>query len=328
MTAMDTETEGMANLSSLQGPMNMLRNCTDEGVSYQKIYIPIIYSILFVVCFPGNLIVISVYIFKMRPWKSSTIIMLNLAITDLLYVSCLPFLIHYSINGDNWIFGSFMCKLIRFNFYFNTYSSILFLTCFSLFRFVVVVYPMNCFSIQKRRWAIVASATVWIVSLLAVSPMLYLITIKQNHNRLICLDFTSSEDLNTMRLFNWLLTTFAFFLPLVAVTLCYTVIIYTLARGPPTHTTFKQRARTLAIVLLAVFYVCFLPFHIFRGIRIELKIHPVNCRTEEQIRDIFTLTKSLAALNTFGNLMLYVVLGDRFQQAILSICKMIKIYKK
>lgn len=326
---MDIETEGMANLSSLQGPTNMLRNCTDEGVSYQKIYIPIIYSILFVVCFPGNLIVISVYIFKMRPWKSSTIIMLNLAITDLLYVSCLPFLVHYSINGENWIFGSFMCKLIRFNFYFNTYSSILFLTCFSLFRFVVVVYPMNCFSIQKRRWAIVASATVWIVSLLAVSPMLYLVTIKQKNNTLICLDLTSSEDLNTMRLFNWLLTTFAFFLPLVAVTLCYAVIIYTLARGPQTHTTFKQRARTLAIVLLAVFYVCFLPFHIFRGIRIELKIHPVSCRTEEQIRDIFTLTKSLAALNTLGNLMLYVVLGDKFQQAILSICKMnIKIYKK
>ncbi|XP_066478315.1 2-oxoglutarate receptor 1-like [Tiliqua scincoides] len=319
----------MANLSSLQGSVNVLRNCTDEGTSYQKIYIPIIYSIIFVVCFPGNIIVIYVYTFKMRPWKSSTIIMLNLAITDLLYVSCLPFLIHYSINGDNWIFGSIMCKLIRFNFYFNTYSSILFLTCFSLFRFVVIVYPMNCFSIQKRRWAIVACATVWILSLLVVSPMLYLITTKQKQGGLICLDLTSSEDLNSMRLFNWLLTAFAFFLPLGAVTLCYAVIIYTLARGPQTHTTFKQKARTLAIVLLAVFYVCFLPFHIFRGIRIELMIHPVSCRAEAQVRDIFTLTKSLAALNTFGNLILYVVLGDKFQQAILSICKMkLKINKK
>ncbi|XP_053164913.1 2-oxoglutarate receptor 1-like [Hemicordylus capensis] len=321
MTTMDTDTEGMANFSSLQTPTNAFGNCSDEDASYQKVYIPIIYSILFLVCFPGNIIVISVYIFKMRPWKTSTIIMLNLAITDLLYVSCLPFLIHYSLNGGNWVFGSVMCKAIRFNFYFNTYSSIFFLTCYSLFRFVVIVYPMSCFSIQKRRWAIVACVTVWVVSLLAVSPMLYLITVKQNHNRLTCLDLTTSEKVHSVRVFNYILTTFAFFLPLVAVTLCYAVIIYTLARGPQTHTSFKQRARTLAIVLLVVFYVCFLPFHIFRGIRIELKIHPVSCQLEGQIRDIFTLTKSLAALNTFGNLILYVVLGDNFQQAVLSICK-------
>ncbi|XP_061485343.1 2-oxoglutarate receptor 1-like, partial [Rhineura floridana] len=323
MTTVGTKSEGMANFSSLQSPIIAFRNCTDEGASFQDIYIPLIYSVLFLVCFPGNIIVISVYIFKMRPWKTSTIIMLNLAVTDLLYMSCLPFLIHYYVNGENWVFGDFMCKLIRYNFYFNTYSSIFFLTCFSLFRFIVIVYPMSCFSVQKRRWAVVTSAAVWVVSLLAVSPMMYLITTKQSSNRLICQDLTSSEDLISVRWFNWLLTILAFFLPLGTVTLCYVVIIYTLARGPHTGTTFKQKARKLAIVLLAVFYVCFLPFHIFRGVHIELKLHPVNCSVMKQVRDILTVTKSLASLNTFGNLILYVVLGDNFQQAILSICKLI-----
>ncbi|XP_054830647.1 2-oxoglutarate receptor 1-like [Eublepharis macularius] len=326
---MDMGSEVLANLVSLQNRTTAFRNCSDGGVSFQKFYIPIIYSLLFLVCFPGNIIVIFVYIFKMRPWKSSTIIMLNLAITDLLYVSCLPFLIHYSINGDHWVFGDFMCTFIRFTFYFNTYSSILFLTCFSLFRFFVVVYPISCFSIQKRRWAIMASATVWVISLLMVSPMIHYITVKESQNRSICLDLTSSEELDSIRLFNWLLTIFAFFLPLMLVTLCYAVIIYKLARGPHTNTSFKKKARSLAIVLLAVFYVCFLPFHIFRGVRIELKIHPVSCKVEEQIRDVFTVTKSLASLNTFGNLILYVVLGDNFQHAILSICKRnIKMTKK
>ncbi|XP_062983510.1 2-oxoglutarate receptor 1-like [Elgaria multicarinata webbii] len=313
----------MANFSSLQSPTATFGNCTNEDASFQNIYTSLIYIVLFVVCFPGNIIVISIYTFKMRPWKSSTIIMLNLAITDLLYVSCFPFLIHYSINGENWIFGRFMCKFIRFNFYFNTYSSILFLTCFSLFRFFVVVYPMTSFSIQKRQWAIAACIAVWVISLLAVSPMIYLVTTKPISDRLICMDLTNTEDLNSARWFNWLLTIFAFVLPLGTVTLCYAVIIYTLARGPHTGTAHKQKARTLAIVLLTVFYVCFLPFHIFRGIRIELQLHPVHCDVMLQVRDIFTVTKSLAALNTFGNLILYVVLGDNFQQAILSVFKRI-----
>uniref|UniRef100_A0A6J0SRZ2 2-oxoglutarate receptor 1-like n=1 Tax=Pogona vitticeps TaxID=103695 RepID=A0A6J0SRZ2_9SAUR len=313
----------MANVTSLQNTTTTFGNCTDEGGSFWNIYLSLVYILLFLMCFPGNILVISVYIFKMKPWKSSTIIMLNLAITDLLYVSCLPFLIHYAVNGENWVFGRFMCKFIRFNFYFNTYSSIFFLTCFSLFRFVVVVYPMSCLSIQKRKWTIVACVGIWVLSLLLVSPLIYLITIKQSSNRVICMDLTNAEPLGLARWFNWFLTIFAFFVPLIAVTLCYVVIICTLARGPHTQTAYKQKARTLAIVLLAVFYICFLPFHIFRGVRIELKLHPVNCILMKQVRDIFTVAGSLASLNTFGNLILYVVVADNFQQAILSICKLI-----
>uniref|UniRef100_A0A8D0GXT4 Oxoglutarate receptor 1 n=1 Tax=Sphenodon punctatus TaxID=8508 RepID=A0A8D0GXT4_SPHPU len=298
-------------------------NCTVQVYWFDKFYLPAIYSMLFLVCFPGNIIVISIYIFKMRPWKSSTIIMLNLAITDLLYICCLPFLIHYSASGDNWIFGDFMCKFIRFSFYFNMYSSILFLTCFSIFRFVVVVYPMNCFLVQKRRWAVLDCAAVWVISLLVVSPMAFLITTKHKQNRCLCLGLTASDNEDAVRLFNWLLTGLAFLLPLVVVTLCYTYIIYTLASGPQTHTAYKHKARKLAILLLAVFYVCFLPFHIFRAVWIEIKFHPVSsCYVQNQINSVFVVTKSLAALNTIGNLLLYVVLGDNFQQAILSVFKL------
>ncbi|KAJ7319908.1 hypothetical protein JRQ81_019419 [Phrynocephalus forsythii] len=313
----------MANVTSLQNSTTTFGNCPDEGDSIQNVYLSLIYILLFLVCFPGNILAISVYIFKMKPWKSSTIIMLNLAITDLLYVSCLPFLIHYAVNGENWVFGSFMCKFIRFNFYFNTYSSIFFLTCFSLFRFVVVVYPMSCFALQKRRWTIMACIGVWVLSLLLVSPLIYLITTKQTANRLICMDLTNAEPLDFARWFNWFLTIFAFFVPLVAVTLCYVVIICTLARGPHTQSAYKQKARRLAIVLLAVFYICFLPFHIFRGVRIELKLHPVDCSLMRLFRGIFTISGSLASLNTIGNLILYVVVADNFQQAIILICKFI-----
>lgn len=177
---------------------------------------------------------------------------------------------------------------------------------------------MSCFSVHKTRWAVVACAVVWIISLVAVIPMTFLITSTTRSNRSACLDLSSSEDLITIKWYNLILTTTTFCLPLVIVTLCYTMIIYTLTQGPQTHSCLKQKARRLTILLLLVFYICFLPFHILRVVRIESRLLSISCSTENQIYEAYIVSKPLAALNTFGNLLLYVVVNDNFQRAICS----------
>ncbi|XP_032535131.1 2-oxoglutarate receptor 1 [Chiroxiphia lanceolata] len=313
--------ESTSNFTAQPSHAGPLTSCKDEDFLRVKSYLSIIYSLIFLVCFPGNIVTIFVYFAKMRPWKSSTIIMLNLAITDLLYVVTLPFFIHYYANGNNWIFGNFMCRFIHFCFYFNMYSGIIFLSCFSIFRFLVVVHPIKCLFLQKRRWAVVTCIVIWMISLVALSPLAILIFPRHKQNRTICPDLTDVEDLDTSRWYNWTLTVFAFFLPLLTVTLCYVLIIYTLATGPHTGACYRQKARRLAVILLVVFYVCFLPFHVFRGVRLELQVRPAPCHLKKAIFLVFIMTKPLAALNTFGNLLLYVVSGDNFQQAILSLLK-------
>ncbi|XP_004631260.1 2-oxoglutarate receptor 1 [Octodon degus] len=310
--------DSLVNASDFPNDGAAFGNCTDEKIPFKMHYLPIIYSIIFIVGFPGNAVAISTYIFKMRPWRSSTIIMLNLACTDLLYLTNLPFLIHYYASGENWIFGDFMCKFIRFGFHFNLYSGILFLTCFSVVRYLVIIHPMSCFSIHTIRWTVAACAVVWVISLVAVMPITFLITSTTRTNRSACLDFTSSDDLTTIKWYNLILTGTTFCLPLVIVTLCYTTIINTLTQGPRTHSCFKQKARRLAIVLLIVFYICFLPFHILRVIRIESRLLSISCSVENHIHEAYIISRSLAALNTFGNLLLYVVVSNNFQQAICS----------
>ncbi|NWU88518.1 OXGR1 protein, partial [Upupa epops] len=318
---MNTRSSEAANLTTCQGTEGDFTNCTDVEVVLKTLYLPTMYSIIFLVGFPGNIIAICVYSFKMRPWKSSTLIMMNLALTDLLYLTSLPFLIHYYARGEHWIFGEFMCKFIRFGFHFNLYSSILFLTCFSVFRYVVICHPMKSFHIQTNSRTVVACTAIWVISLAAVSPINVLISSKEEQNRSLCLDLTSSENLGTIRWYNWLLTSLVFFLPFLTVTLCYVLIIYTLATGPQTQACYKQKARRLAVILLVVFSVCFLPFHIFRVARVELRLHPVSCQLEQQIHSIYIISRPLAALNTCGNLLLYVVIGGQFQQAMLSLSR-------
>ncbi|NXF22408.1 OXGR1 protein, partial [Rhodinocichla rosea] len=313
--------ECTSNFTAQPSPADRLTRCKDEDFLQVKLYVSVLYSLIFLVCFPGNIATIFVYCFKMRPWKSSTIIMLNLVITDLLYVVTLPFFIHYNANGNDWIFGDFMCKFIQFCFYFNMYSGIIFLSCFSIFRFLVVVHPTKSLFLRKRRWAVMTCAVIWMISLVALSPLAILISPRDRQNKTICPDLVAAEDFVTSRWYNWGLTVFAFLLPLLTVTLCYVLIISILATGLHTQASYKQKARRLTLLLLLVFYVCFLPFHVFKGIHLELRVQPVSCRLKKTILLMFTISKPLAALNTFGNLLLYVVSGDNFQQAILSLFK-------
>ncbi|XP_054830330.1 2-oxoglutarate receptor 1-like [Eublepharis macularius] len=315
--------DDVANITGalLDYDLAALKNCTDDVDELRTSYLPPLYSMIFVVAFPGNIIALAVYAFKMRPWKSSTIIMFNLACTDLLYLSGLPFLIHYYANGEHWIFGEFMCRFIRFGFHFNLYSSILFLTCFSIFRYLAVVHPIRTFYFRKKSWTVVACIVAWAISLTVVTPVNFLITSADQENKSICLDLTSSENLDVIRWYNWLLTGFIFYVPLITVTLCYALVIYTLATGPHTQNPYKQKARKLAFLLLVVFYVCFLPFHVFRIVRIELRLRPVSCEVENQIHAAYIICRPLAALNTCANLLLYVIISGNFQQAVQSLLR-------
>lgn len=67
-------------------------NALCEKVGLKILHLHIRHNMIFLVVFPWSSIVICVHIFKIRPWKSSTIIRLSLALTDLLYPTGLPFL--------------------------------------------------------------------------------------------------------------------------------------------------------------------------------------------------------------------------------------------
>lgn len=49
----------------------------------------------------------------------------------------------------------------------------------------------------------------------------------------------------------------------------------------------EAEARRLTILLLLVFYICFLPFHILRVIRIESRLLSISCSTEHQIHEAY-----------------------------------------
>ncbi|XP_010764921.1 P2Y purinoceptor 6-like, partial [Notothenia coriiceps] len=115
-----------SNASSLAPP-----SCSIDE-SYKYVFLPVCYSLTFVFSLSLNSVVLLRSCGTRRRWNTSLIYMVNLASTDLMYGLSLPFLVASYILRDRWVFGDFMCRLVRFLFYFNLYCSIFFLTCISV----------------------------------------------------------------------------------------------------------------------------------------------------------------------------------------------------
>ncbi|KAM9486723.1 2-oxoglutarate receptor 1 [Clarias gariepinus] len=292
--------------------------CLSVDISIKHYYLPVMYGIIFLVGCTGNLMAILIYVIKLRPWKSGTIIMVNLAVADLLYALSLPFLVCFYITG-NWMLGEFMCRFLRFCFHFNLYGSILSLTCLSVFRYIVVVHPLRATQVQRACWGVSACIIIWVVSLLEIGPMLTMIMTQKDGNTTDCLDFASNDPM-TVWWYGWLLTVLGYLLPLVVVCWCYTHIRGALYKSLSASRPSRIRAHRLTVMILAVFVMCFLPYHILRLLRVgSLRCNETSCLQKKIINDAYTLSRPLAGLNTFFNLALFTLAGDKFQQAFYSL---------
>ncbi|XP_030634867.1 2-oxoglutarate receptor 1-like [Chanos chanos] len=303
---------------------NSTGNCTNVDYLLKRYYLPVMYGAICVVGVVGNLTSLLVYVVQVRPWRSCSIIMVNLAITDLFYMLSMPFLVYYYTRGDSWMLGDFGCRFMRFGFHFNLYGSILFLTCLAIFRYVAVVYPLKATQLQRKRWGITACVVVWILAGAQMAPMLQMISTVQNRNKTYCLDLASNDPAEVWW-YGWMLTALGYLLPLVVVCVCYLSIARELSRPAPLTGNWaraKARARRLIVLVLTCFIVCFLPYHILRALRIYTRRTPeVSCLLDRWVHAVYIISRPLAVLNTVFNLALYTLAGDQFKKAFLSLFK-------
>lgn len=228
-------------------------------------FIPTVYILVFIISVPLNLVAMVMFVRHIYPRKPAVIYMLNLACADLLLGLLLPFKIAYHYHGNNWIYGSFMCRFVTSAFYCNMYCSVLFIMCISVDRFLAVVYPMNSVTWQSPQVASAVCAAVWVLSLGGVSPLLvsgqtfYL----SDLGITTCHDVQDVEQLQAYYLYFFpIYSSVFFFIPLMFTVVCYVQIIQALAAANMENCPRKTRAVVMAVMVLVVFVVCFTPTNI------------------------------------------------------------------
>ncbi|TWW57160.1 P2Y purinoceptor 1 [Takifugu flavidus] len=102
----------------------------------------------------------------LKNWKklgNISIFVLNLGISDVLYLLTVPFLVVYYLMRSRWIFGQTFCKITRFCFNLNLYGSIGFLTCISVYRYLAIVHPMRAMGRITFTHSVIISVTTWLL---------------------------------------------------------------------------------------------------------------------------------------------------------------------
>lgn len=234
------------------------------------VFLPLVYIFVFAVGLPSNAMAIWVFVFRSKKFHPAAIYMANLALADLLFVIWVPFKIAYHFNGNNWIFGEELCKVMVAFFYGNMYSSILFIACLSVQRYWVVAHPLT----QQRtdnRLAIAVSVSIWAFIWISTTPLyLYQQTVKlSTPNITTCHDvnlITDSAnpflDVQKPYYYFMVMAGLGFFLPCLVIITAYVLMIRKLGHSDMERSSAnktRRRAKILIIIVLVTFLICFIP---------------------------------------------------------------------
>uniref|UniRef100_A0A665UVP6 Si:dkey-211g8.6 n=1 Tax=Echeneis naucrates TaxID=173247 RepID=A0A665UVP6_ECHNA len=234
-----------------------------------------VYTVTFLLGLPSNLLVLFVYLRKAckRGAAPIDVLLLNLTISDLIFLAFLPFKMKEASDDMAWLLPFPLCPFTGFIFYVTIYNSTLLLTAVSVERYLGVAYPLRYALCRRTRYAVLASVLFWVVTSLNLS-IVYIIPNAQWHKGAksdgnngssppppTCyLDF-SEEELRIVLPVRLELFLVLFCVPFFICCFCYVNFILILSRLPNIGRRRRLRAIGLALGTLIVFAVCFGPYN-------------------------------------------------------------------
>ncbi|XP_063340958.1 free fatty acid receptor 2-like [Pelmatolapia mariae] len=224
-----------------------------------------VYIISFLIGFPCNLLALCAFSTKIRSKPRPTdILLLNLTISDLLFLVILPFKMHEAASGMEWDLPNFMCSITSFTFFSTIYTSSLLLMAVSVIRYIGVAFPITYHLLQKPVYAIVISVAVWLIS----SAHCSITFIIQHHpslasnNSNACYEHFTEKQLKILLPLRLEFFFVLCLIPLLICVYCYLRCILILYSRPRISPMQKQKAIGMASGTLAVFLICVLPYNL------------------------------------------------------------------
>ncbi|KAK3551732.1 hypothetical protein QTP70_023259, partial [Hemibagrus guttatus] len=276
-------------------------------------FLPVLYSLFFVVGFPGNMLVLWVILRGAQMKNMTDVSLLNLAIADLLLLFTLPFLAHYA--RDTWVFGNFMCRLVLSVYYIGFYSGIFFIVLMSIDRYLAIVHCVFALRIRTKAYGIVASMVIWILAIIASFPELLFLGVETSDSdgEAVCSAYPKNGYHNEMRSVAFFkMNILGLLIPLIIVVFCYLMVL----RRLQTLRTSKKLAVRLVIVVMVVFFSCWTPYNIAAFLKaLELnKILSVGCELSQRIQLTLQATEAIAYFHSCLNPFIYVFVGEKFRR--------------
>lgn len=289
--------------------------------SFRRQYEPPLLWIIFILGAVGNLMVVWIYINVRKRLKTMDVYLLNLAVADLLFLCTLPFWSMDAIKG--WDFGAALCKLVFAIYRINFFSSMLLLTCISVDRYISIVQVTKAHNMKEQRLfcSKLVCLGVWTVSALLALPEFIFAKVKtdQNDQSFCTLVYWANNNNQTKISVLSIQICMGFCLPLLVMFFCYSFIMHTLLQARNFQ---KHKALRVIFTVVFVFILSQLPYNsllIFEAL--QAANTTLNCQANISFTVAEQVTKSVAYTHACLNPFLYVFIGVRFRQDLLTMAK-------
>ncbi|XP_012589370.1 PREDICTED: P2Y purinoceptor 4 [Condylura cristata] len=284
--------------------------------------LPVSYAVVFVLGLGLNATALWLFLFRLRPGDATATYMFHLALSDTLYVLSLSTLIYYYAARNHWPFGTKLCKFICFLFYWKLYCSILFLTCISVHRYLSICHPLQGLCWGRPRLASLFCLAVLLVVASCLIPSLFFVTTSTTGTTTLCHDTTQPEEFNHYVHFSSAVSGLLFGIPCLVILVCSGLMARRLYRLLPGAAQSPSRLRFLQTItmVLTVFAVCFVPFHISRTIYYMESLLEADWQVLNIINVVYKVTRPLASANSCLDPVLYLLMGDKYRCQLQHLC--------
>ncbi|XP_005991646.1 G-protein coupled receptor 4 [Latimeria chalumnae] len=282
----------------------------DVDSKLDHLFPPILYIIVIVIGLPANCLALWAAYLQVRQKNELGIYLINLSVSDLLYIGTLPLWFDYFLHHDNWIHGQESCKFFGFIFYTNIYISIAFLCCISVDRYLAVAHPLKFAKIRQVKTAIVVSLVVWTIEIGANSvPLFHNELFSDRFNHTFCFERYPMEYwvawMNLYRIF------IGFLFPWVLMLFSYHGILKAVRGNVSTEKEEKAKIKRLALSLIVIVLLCFAPYHMILLSRSVVYLcEPCDCRFEENVFTAYHISLAMTSLNCVADPILYCFVNE------------------
>ncbi|XP_075132399.1 C-C chemokine receptor type 4-like [Leptodactylus fuscus] len=276
-----------------------------------SVFKPTLYCIVFSFGLVGNALVLWVLICYKRMNSLTDIYLLNMAISDLMFIFSLPFVVYQLL--DEWVFGEVMCKILAAMYYIGFFSGIFFITVLSIDRYLAIVHVVVSLKFRTMKLGLIVTFVVWTCSLL-LSATNFIFHRAETENGFT--DCTPSYPEGQKKLWTLLsyfqVNIFGLIIPLVILVFCYSQIIRNLHNSRSMR---KKYAVKLIFILVLVFFVFWAPFNIVIFLRICNTLMALGDSSyDDNLNTAMEICHTISFLHCCLNPIIYTFAGDNFKK--------------
>ncbi|KAK0404571.1 hypothetical protein QR680_017517 [Steinernema hermaphroditum] len=262
-----------------------------SGVSL-KVFFAVLFSLIVIVGVSGNSFVISVIVNDRKLLHSSiNLFLLNLAVADLgNLLFCTPDIVQVLVD-QGWILPAIFCPIIRFLQEYFLYASVLMQMSIGIERFMAICNPLRMQRFS-RQTSVYVLLFVWGIACGFAQP--YLLFQRILHRDTLSFCFWTGISGKTKLMFKYAECTILYFVPLVLLTVLYTVmgrVLWGTKRANIANESqqmhvlqLRRSVVKMLIISMLLYFVCYSPIqgifivetilhhrvHISQGLRLTL----------------------------------------------------------